>query len=186
MSRVEEISQGNYVKLPDKTQRELIDAINKYFTSDMVDISNSREGIILEIQHRLKPLIVNLVRSLTIKEGSEIITPIVNDRVEQAMNEFSDQLGDIVNDIKKSLGQNGEFVYKVDSDMQNIPINTTVKFKESLTTIIVSVNGMIQNEADNYNKIVNIDGDIVGIRFAEILTQQDVVKVMFFAQGGTV
>lgn len=185
MSRVEEISQGNYVKLPDKTQRELMEVINKYFTSDIVDIKNSREGIILEIQQRLKPLIVNLVRNLTIREGSEIITPIVNERVEQAMAEFVSQLDDIVGEIKKALGQNGEFVYKVTSDMQNIPLDTVVKFKSSLTTIIVSVNGMIQNEVDNYSKIISSDGDIVGVRFTDTLNPQDVVKVVFFAQGGT-
>lgn len=185
MSRVEEVSQGNYVKLPDKTQRELMEVVNKYFMSDMVDISNSKEGMILEIQQRLKPLVVNLVRNLTIREGSEIITPIVNERVDQAMKEFMASLDDIVKDLKEALGTNGEFVFKVTSDTMNVPVATATKFKASLTTVIVTLNGMVQNESDNYTKIIGSDGDIVGIRFNDVLNAPDVVKVIFLAQGGT-
>lgn len=173
--RLEDIGNGQFVKVPDKAELDVIKTVNRFFNSDITeDFERSKEAIILESQKRLKPLVVNLVKRIAWEQGESIYEPIIENLVSVAIK---DQIDSIIAALQNQLIENYTFE-------ENITNDTTVKVEfpaakpvSMVTDVIkVRVNGMQQSEGINYD-IVGTADTAQFILFKEALENGDCVEV---------
>lgn len=147
--RLEELANGNFIKVPDKTESDMLNVINRFFTTDMEGIENSREAIIQEVQRRMKPLVINLIKRFAWEEGRDIFEPMIEGLVDQIMSSEIDKIMAAVEELKKTTVKNltshitatlGESIFLLPQD--------TVKYNRD--AIRIDVNGMRQIEDVNY------------------------------------
>lgn len=174
--RIEELKQGNYVKTPDTTEHQLLNVVNRFFNSDMHDFEKSKESIILEVQKRIKPLIINLVKRVAWEEGREIFEPMIDELVGKVIEEEMSNIKDLINSIKNNLVKYKQINYTIDIPTTVIQLPEHTKIVINQDTIILSVNGVQQNATMHYEYILN-DRNIVSIVLSEELEIGDIVTL---------
>lgn len=175
--RIEEIGNGHYVKAPDKTEHELINVVNRFFNSDMDDFDKSKEAIILEVQKRIKPLIVNLVKKIAWEEGRDIFEPMVNELIEKAIATEIGNIKDLITQIKNNLIKNKRYTYKItNGTTHTLTLPKDSKVVYGLDVLSVRVNGIEQNETDNYTIVID-NKHVKDVVFGDMLDNGDTVVV---------
>lgn len=188
--RIEEISTGNYVKSPDKAEKELINVVNRFFNSDMEGFEKSKESIILETQRRLKPLIINLVKKIAWEEGYQIFEPLIQDLIKEVIESEIGNIKDLIAEIKGNSIKYTEFSFKItDNTTSSVELPADSKIAPSYGALKVNVNGMKQLEDINYTISLK-DKFIASIVFDDTLDIDDVVDIEFWSYsddtaGGT-
>ena len=183
--RIEELQNGNYIRTPDKSEHEVINVVNRFFNSDMEDFDKSKESIILEVQRRLKPLIINMVKRIAWEQGKDIFEPMINEIVDKVMSEEVVSLKELINSIKTNMIKNRTFSFTAtNSTTFEVEIPQMYEVTYGMDVIKVKVNGMEQVEAEHYN--VFVDGKRAKkIIFMDTLEKDDVVSVEFWVYTDT-
>ena len=175
--RIEELKNGNYVKTPDKAEKELLNVVNRFFNSDMEDFDKSKESIILEVQRRLKPLIINLVKRIAWEEGREIFEPMIDELVDKIISEEVGNLQELINSIKTSLLNHKEYIVNINNATTKevvLPVDYVVVYGSDVMK--VKVNGVEQIDTINYDVVLS-DKFVRKIAFKDYLEDTDVVGI---------
>lgn len=175
--RIEELKSGNYIKTPDKAEKEILNVVNRFFNSDMEDFDKSKEAIIVEVQRRLKPLIINLVKRIAWEQGKDIFEPMIEELVDKVIKEEIGSIKDLIDEIKNNVIRYKEYSYVIDNTTTSVivlpPDSEIVAGSGALK---VNVNGIKQLETSNYT-ITLRDRFIESIVFFEALEENDVVDI---------
>lgn len=175
--RLEELGNGNYVKVPDKLESELVKTVNRFFNSDMEDFDKSKEAIILETQRRLKPLIVNLVKRIAWEQGKDIYEPMIREIINSVLVKEIEDLKTLLQEMKDEFFKHRTFLAQIDDSITsiiNLPSDLVVNVSHDV--IMVSVNGARQIEDVNY-KVIHKDDTAKSIEFFETLENGDHVYI---------
>ena len=175
--RLEELGNGQYVKVPDKTESDLIKVVNRFFNSDMEEFDDSKEAIILESQRRLKPLIVNLTKRIAWEQGQEIYGPIIEKLVEETIAGQLGAIKDLVDKLKQQITEHYIFRVDVTNDTTTqIDFPTGKKVSIVIDVVMVTVNGLRQYKDIHYSVMGTID-HVTHIVFNNPLGNGDTVEV---------
>lgn len=177
--RIEELSKGSYVKVPAKLETELVNVMNRFFENDPAEIENSREGIILEIQKRIRPMITNMVKRIAWVEGEAIFKVQLEAVVENEIRKIIEDIMATVAGIRSQLLKHTPVRIHVDSTRHSVDIPLVINAIIGIDIVQVFVNGMLQKEGPSYE--VTSDGitNTVArtITFSDSLTSGDEVDL---------
>ena len=166
MARIEKINSSSsveqYAKLPNKIESELMNVINRYFTSNnyltdrVILTDDEKELLIQEIIQRLYPVLV------TISQNS------VTDIVEETINNL---LGPINNVGSKYIYFKS--LIEDDSDKRIIFIPLSSNMVSHGNDIVLNVNGMEQIETEHYGLIYDglYPDRVIGVDFYDDLLE---------------
>lgn len=174
--RIEELKQGNFIKSPDSTEYQLLNVVNRFFNSDMDGFENSKEAIILEVQKRLKPLIINLVKKIAWEEGREIFEPMIVELVDKIVAEEMGSIKDLIDSMKNGLIKYRQLIYTINSPLTMITLPDDVKVVSGSDVLNVFVNGMQQTVDINYEAIIT-DKNITSVAFFDTVEIGDTVTI---------
>lgn len=175
--RIEEVSQGNHVKIPSKLESELIKVMNRFFISNAKELENSREGIILEVQKRIRPMVANMVKRIAWLEGQKIFEEQLRTVLEEEIADIVAELTEKVLSLRTELivHENLEFPITTPTAVIVLPSRKVMNIDYDI--LKVYVNGMKQTLGEGYELVINTNNTIKEVRFSEVIEIGDNVTL---------
>ena len=175
--RLEERSNGNYIKVPDPIEQQLIKIVNRFFINDPEALKNSREGIIIELQNRVTPMVRNMVKRIAWLEGKAIFEEELKSVIEEEMAGVLQEVMDYVENLKLNVVKEVNYDWDITTNSTGVLIPGTAVLDPTKDIIQVYVNGMLQKKGKHYNLTTNAVGKVDGVSFLGTLENQDTVAL---------
>lgn len=179
--RIEEVTPGQYMKVPDSLEQKMIKTMNRFFETGKGPIAGSREDIILEVEKRIRPTIANMVKRIAWLEGKEIFEQqmevVLKEQLDEVIHEVMDIIKNMRTEIIKFVPMN--FEIKTVTDSVLFPKDTLLDSTQDVVQVFV--NGMKQELNNNFTYLLTKEGKVNGISFnADALDVGDIVKLDCF------
>lgn len=175
--RVEDRGNGNFIKVPDSIEQQLIKVINRYFITDPDALKNSREGIITELQNRVQPMVANMVKRIAWLEGKQIFEDELKSVLEEETAGIIQEVMDYVHTLKLNMVTPIDYDWDITATTKAVTIPGTPVLDPSKDIINVYVNGMLQKKNTNYVFTTNAVGKVDTVVFVDDLGNLDSVAL---------
>ena len=176
---IQETPNGNYIKIPDLLQRRIIELINNHISDYDTTNFESREELLTEAQSRIEPLVANIARKMLLKEGYEIFGPIIEEATNVAFESLQKEISNFIDKKETSISVNVEINKTIKERTSTIQMQKKyTKLRIGSGVLVIAVNGIMQNEDDNYYLSKDYQGCVTSIRFSEFLEKGDYVKIL--------
>jgi len=180
--RIEEVSPGEFIKVPNILEQKMIKTMNRFFETGNDAVKGSREDIILEVEKRIRPLISNMVKRIAWLEGKEIFEQQLKVVLDEQVEIIADKITEIVKDMRIEVMKFIPMKIKINHVGNDIPFSTNIIFDKDKDIIQVFLNGMKQEIDDSFIYILDSTGNVTGISFNTTVALKigDVVKLDCF------
>ena len=141
--RIEQINKNRYVKQPDVVEAYTLKILERFFNQEDIDISNTREDIVVEAIHRMRAELVNGISATIMDEAEKQINDVLYDIVrEEILKSIEELRGDIVNIIDPEI-EKMDWSVIVPSETTTVVLPTAFDLNQSYDLINVYINGLL-------------------------------------------